>query len=755
MRFEKVRSTLKPQLLGEKRGPFFPYSLQVSRSARKGAQRAEGLAGGEGAQRLGRGELGAEGLEGGAGETRIAEGAEGGAGGMRSERNLIRGRAETGGIRLVGEAAEQRICHVSSPGEDVDRDHVAAGVTWRAQVLQPGVRGGRGGGGGEDADLLSAYEGDESKKVWKAERQMQRQAEQESAEQNHMCARYEKALDSFVSTPTTPALEPAAAVEPDLLFVFARKKQTPLDSDATARPKSRVSAAPVAAVDACSPARPAATPSSHFDLLCPPSLPLSSPFLRLSPTSECFLRILKKRPARPAATPSSHFDLLCPPSLPLSSPFLRLSPTSECFLRILKKRPARPAATPSSHFDLLCPPSLPLSSPFLRLSPTSECFLRILKKRPARPAATPSSHFDLLCPPSLPLSSPFLRLSPTSECFLRILKKRPARPAATPSSHFDLLCPPSLPLSSPFLRLSPTSPLGCSGRSSLNSPSPLSPSPLPFTKSEPLLQTQLLILRTTLLLYTMLGAQLALLSNVLVSGLKQALGLPAAATRAAVLAAYEAATWRQQASILCHVARLQLSADWDLLGLSDASAGGYIVTGDGDNRSGDNSDGDSNEDEWGEQDQTEEDEEDEGESGEEGEGGDSEAEEGEEEDEDLVWSEAEEQRALARDAEMLKQQGGQGITSQRLLGEGLTGGGDIDVLAGGGGAATAGAAGERNTDGSISDGGDELSVMERTLVRKKEEAAGEVKAAVGPFDSVRLIGELTLLHAIESGEETF
>ncbi|CAI5968683.1 unnamed protein product, partial [Closterium sp. NIES-65] len=243
-------------------------------SARKGAQRAEGLAGGEGAQRLGRGELGAEGLEGGAGETRIAEGAEGGAGGMRSERNLIRGRAETGGIRLVGEAAEQRICHVSSPGEDVDRDHVAAGVTWRAQVLQPGVRGGRGGGGGEDADLLSAYEGDESKKVWKAERQMQRQAEQESAEQNHMCARYEKALDSFlscssppphlsssteqesaeqnhmcaryekaldsfVSTPTTPALEPAAAVEPDLLFVFARKKQTPLDSDATARPKSR------------------------------------------------------------------------------------------------------------------------------------------------------------------------------------------------------------------------------------------------------------------------------------------------------------------------------------------------------------------------------------------------------------------------------------------------------------------------------------------------------------------------------------
>ncbi|CAI5968681.1 unnamed protein product, partial [Closterium sp. NIES-65] len=244
-------------------------------------------------------------------------------------------------------------------------------------------------------------------------------------------------------------------------------------------------------------------------------------------------------------------------------------------------------------------------------------------------------------------------------------------------------------------------------------------------------------------------------SNVLVSGLKQALGLPAAATRAAVLAAYEAATWRQQASILCHVARLQLSADWDLLGLSDASAGGYIVTGDGDNRSGDNSDGDSNEDEWGEQDQTEEDEEDEGESGEEGEGGDSEAEEGEEEDEDLVWSEAEEQRALARDAEMLKQQGGQGITSQRLLGEGLTGGGDIDVLAGGGGAATAGAAGERNTDGSISDGGDELSVMERTLVRKKEEAAGEVKAAVGPFDSVRLIGELTLLHAIESGEETF
>ncbi|CAI5936617.1 unnamed protein product [Closterium sp. NIES-64] len=738
MRFEKVRSTLKPQLLGEKRGPFFPYSLQVSRSARKGAQRAEGLAGGEGAQRLGRGELGAEGLEGGAGETRIAEGAEGGAGGMRSERNLIRGRAETGGIRLVGEAAEQRICHVSSPGEDVDRDHVAAGVTWRAQVLQPGVRGGRGGGGGEDADLLSAYEGDESKKVWKAERQMQRQAEQESAEQNHMCARYEKALDSFVSTPTTPALEPAAAVEPDLLFVFARKKQTPLDSDATARPKSR-------------------PPWLQWTLVAQLALRLSP-----SPLPSLLIIILTPvaavdacSPARPAATPSSHFDLLCPPSLPLSSPFLRLSPTSECFLRILKKRPARPAATPSSHFDLLCPPSLPLSSPFLRLSPTSECFLRILKKRPARPAATPSSHFDLLCPPSLPLSSPFLRLSPTSECFLRILKKRPARPAATPSSHFDLLCPPSLPLSSPFLRLSPTSPLGCSGRSSLNSPSPLSPSPLPFTKSEPLLQTQLLILRTTLLLYTMLGAQLALLSNVLVSGLKQALGLPAAATRAAVLAAYEAATWRQQASILCHVARLQLSADWDLLGLSDASAGGYIVTGDGDNRSGDNSDGDSNEDEWGEQDQTEEDEEDEGESGEEGEGGDSEAEEGEEEDEDLVWSEAEEQRALARDAEMLKQQGGQGITSQRLLGEGLTGGGDIDVLAGGGGAATAGAAGERNTDGSISDGGDELSVMERTLVRKKEEAAGEVKAAVGPFDSVRLIGELTLLHAIESGEETF
>ncbi|CAI5496886.1 unnamed protein product [Closterium sp. Naga37s-1] len=240
------------------------------------------------------------------------------------------------------------------------------------------------------------------------------------------------------------------------------------------------------------------------------------------------------------------------------------------------------------------------------------------------------------------------------------------------------------------------------------------------------------------------------------SALLQALGLPVAATRAAVLAAYEAATWRQQASILRHVARLQLSADWDLLGLSAASAGGYIATGDGDKRSGDSSDGDSNEDEWGEQDQTEEDEEDEGEIGEEGEGGDSEAEEGEEEDEDLVWSEAEEQRALARDVEMLKQQGGQGITSQGLLSEGLTGGGDIDILAGGGAAAaTAGAAGESDNDGSISDGGDELSVMEQTLVRKKEEAAGEVKAAVGPFDSVRLIGELTLLHAIETGEETF
>ncbi|CAI5484934.1 unnamed protein product [Closterium sp. Yama58-4] len=243
----------------------------------------------------------------------------------------------------------------------------------------------------------------------------------------------------------------------------------------------------------------------------------------------------------------------------------------------------------------------------------------------------------------------------------------------------------------------------------------------------------------------------------------EALGLPAAATRAAVLAAYEAATWRQQASILRHVARLQLSADWDVLGLSAASAGGYIVAGDGDNRGGDNSDGDSDEDEWGEQDQTEEDEEDEGESREEGEGEekgegrDSEVEEGEEEDEDLVWSEAEEQRALARDAEMLKQQqGGQGITSQELLCEGLTGGGDIDVLAGGGAAAvTAGAGAENDNGGSISDGGDELSVMEQTLVRKKEVAAGEVKAAVGPFDSVMLIGELTLLYAIENGEETF
>ncbi|CAI5955208.1 unnamed protein product [Closterium sp. NIES-65] len=555
--------------------------------------------------------------------------------------------------------------------------------------------------------------------------------EQESAEQNHMCARYEKALDSFVSTPTTPALEPAAAVEPDLLFVFARKKQTPLDSDATARPNPELALEPdLLFVFARKKQTPLDSDVTEEARSRPKSRP---PWLQWTLVAQLALRL------SPSPLPSLLIIILSPHPFP---PWLQWTLVAQLALPPLTLTTAlheiRAAATDTATDSADNPAAIHDAGS------TAGAAGEVNTGRAATGAAIATGSASSDSPAAAAAAAVasdsagvWFSSQKMDEHVQRWLMGR--IPKRAWSDWFKAVesgagvC---------------VDRAGCRGGWLMGR--------IPKRAWSDVAQCVAWYRRDLVFArHPSFESLSQSQSNVLVSGLKQALGLPAAATRAAVLAAYEAATWRQQASILCHVARLQLSADWDLLGLSDASAGGYIVTGDGDNRSGDNSDGDSNEDEWGEQDQTEEDEEDEGESGEEGEGGDSEAEEGEEEDEDLVWSEAEEQRALARDAEMLKQQGGQGITSQRLLGEGLTGGGDIDVLAGGGGAATAGAAGERNTDGSISDGGDELSVMERTLVRKKEEAAGEVKAAVGPFDSVRLIGELTLLHAIESGEETF
>ncbi|CAI5491881.1 unnamed protein product [Closterium sp. Naga37s-1] len=500
--------------------------------------------------------------------------------------------------------------------------------------------------------------------------------EQESAEQNHMCARYEKALDSFLSAPTTAttqALEPGAAVEPDLLLVFARKKQIPLNPDAMEESRSQSKSRPpwlqwtlVAQL-----ALPPLTLTTAIHEFHDPTITATSTAAQLieytgaldgaGDTAGALEEATTAGAADSAAGTADAAGRATPDTVSEST-----KKTADAAGSSTPDAPANPAGV------------------WLSNQKMDEHMQRWLMGRIFKRAWSDVAQCVAWYRPDL------------------VFTRHPA---------FEVRYEPQKPF---FQRLFPE----------------LFPSALSQSQS----QSQ---------------------SHVLVSNLKQALGLPATATRAAVLAAYEAATWRQQASILRHVARLQLSADWDLLGLSAASTGGYTVTGDGDNRSGDNSDGDSNEDEWGEQDQMEEDEDDRGESGEEGEGRDLETEEGEEEDEDLVWSEAEEQRALARDAEMLKQQGGQGITSQGLLGEGLTGGGDIDVLAGGAAAAKAGVAGKSDNDGSISYGGDELSVMERTLVRKKEEAAGEVKAAVGPFDSVRLIGELTLLHAIESGEETF
>ncbi|CAI5482487.1 unnamed protein product [Closterium sp. Yama58-4] len=504
-----------------------------------------------------------------------------------------------------------------------------------------------------------------------------------------MCARYEKALDSFLSTPTTanaataattPALEPAAACEPDLLFVFARKKQTPLESGASGEPRSRVTSQP---------------PWLQWTLvaqLALPPLTLATAIHDAATTA-----------ATTAAQLTDHTGALSDAA----------GDTAGVLEEANTAREADSAAgtvddagrsTRETVFESFKKPAdtAGRSTPDAPANPAEVWFSsQKMHEHVQRNFEAPQKSAVASDPAGVWLTSQKI-----DEHVQRWLMGRLPKRAWSDVAQCVAWYRPDLV----------------------------------FTRHP------------------------AFESHVLVSNLKQALGLPATATRAAVLAAYEAATWRQQASILRHVARLQLSADWDVLGLSAASTGGYIVAGDGDNRSGDKSDGDSNEDEWGEQDQTEEDEEDEGESGEEGEGEEkgeernSEAEEGEEEDEDLVWSEAEEQRALARDEELMKQQERQEMTGQGLLSEGLTGGGDIDVLPFGSaaGASASAVVSEEDDKGLISDGGgDELSVMEQTLVRKKEEAAGEVKAAVGPFNSVRLIGELTLLYAFETGEETF
>ncbi|CAI7830880.1 unnamed protein product [Closterium sp. NIES-54] len=487
--------------------------------------------------------------------------------------------------------------------------------------------------------------------------------------------------------------------------------------------------APVAAVDSRRTTRPVPTPSSHFDLLCPPSMPLSSPPLSAPPTSP---RGCSGRSSHNSPCPHTFLALrLTLPSLyaPLVSPLIRPAHQPPWLQWTLVAQLALPPLTLTTAIHEFHNATITATSTAAQLIEYTGALDGAGDTAGALEEATTAGAADS----AAGMADAAGRATPdtVSESTKKLVD---AAGRATPDAPAN---PAGVWLSNQ--KMDEHVQRWLMGRISKRAWSDVAQCvawyrpDLVFTR-HPAFERLFPELFPSALSQSQSQSQ----SHVLVSNLKQALGLPATATRAAVLAAYEAATWRQQASILRHVARLQLSADWDLLGLSAASTGGYTVTGDGDNRSGDNSDGDSNEDEWGEQDQMEEDEDDRGESGEEGEGRDLETEEGEEEDEDLVWSEAEEQRALARDAEMLKQQGGQGITSQGLLGEGLTGGGDIDVLAGGAAAATAGVAGKSDNDGSISDGGDELSVMERTLVRKKEEAAGEVTAAHCPTSRVAL-----------------
>ncbi|GJP79888.1 hypothetical protein CLOP_g10105 [Closterium sp. NIES-67] len=509
---------------------------------------------------------------------------------------------------------------------------------------------------------------------------VQSDEEQERADQNHMCARYERALDSFLSPPATPLTsapsdavppsnvgpvssiedphdsenseEPECSQEPDLLFVFARKKQSLLDSEAVTdgRPTPRSRPRP---------------PWLQWTLVAQLALPPRT----LQAAMRDAETAADAAGEAAAAAPAAGADISAVISNAASSPAAA----------------AAAAAAAATSADSLNSQETTIQHWFASQKMDEHVQKWLMHRLPKR------------------------AWSDVAQCVAWY------RPDLVFTRHpaFEMRFEPQKPF---FQRLFPES----------------FPSLEPHPQSQPLQPVQSIQSQSQSQSQTQ-----SLQSHVLVSNLKRVLGLLPSATRAAMRAAYEAATWRQQASILRHVAGLQLSADWDVLGLS-ASTGGIDVTG-----IAGQTDGDTSEDDWGEQvqggevgEEGEEEEEEEEGKGEEGEGRDLQDEEGEEEDEDLVWSEAEEQRALARDAEIMKQ--GQGLMRLELMGAGSIdgdgGAADIDLTSAGAG---------------------ELSIMEQTLVRKKEEAGVEVKAAVGPFDSARLVGELTLLHAIETGEVTF